>query len=89
MYDFRWNDWNLTHIAEHDVASDEAEFVVEHARRPWPEFIGKGKWRVWGPTGDGRYLQIIYVFDDDDTIYVIHGRELTKSDKRRYRKRRR
>lgn len=30
--DFRWNDWNLEHVAVHGVEIEEAEHVVEHAR---------------------------------------------------------
>jgi hypothetical protein len=89
MYDFRWNEWNLAHVAEHGVEGLEAEFVVNRARKPWPEFIGNGKWRVWGPTEVGRLLQVIYVLDADRAVYVIHARELNRSDKRRYRKRNR
>jgi hypothetical protein len=33
---------------------------------------------VIGQTAVGRYLQVIYIEDDDaDTIYVIHARDLT------------
>jgi uncharacterized DUF497 family protein len=89
MYDFRWNDWNREHIGEHDVEPFEAELVVNHARRPWPEKIGDKKWRVWGVTAVGRYLQVIYVFDPDDVIYVLHARELGDAEKRNYRRRKR
>jgi uncharacterized protein len=89
MYEFRWNEWNRDHIAEHGVAEEETEFVVNHARPPWPEYVGNGKWRVWSPTVAGRLLQVIYVFDADETVYVIHARDLSESDKRRYRRRRR
>jgi len=87
-FEFRWNDWNLNHIAVHGVGNYEAEFVVKRARRPWPECIGDDKWRVWGPTLSGRLLQVIYVVDPDDTVYVIHTRDLGDVDKRRYRRRR-
>jgi uncharacterized DUF497 family protein len=89
MYCFRWNDWNLTHIAEHNVEAKEAVFVVNHARRPWPEYVGNGKWRVWGPTAAGRPLQVIYVIDADLTLFVIHARDLNSSEKQRYRRRKR
>jgi hypothetical protein len=29
MY-FRWNTWNIEHLAEHGVSADEAEYVVEY-----------------------------------------------------------
>jgi uncharacterized DUF497 family protein len=88
MLDFRWNTWNVQHIAEHGVRAGEAEYVADHARRPYPKIIAQGKWLVIGRTAIGRYLQVIYIDDDDsDTVYVIHSRELTDAEKRRYRRR--
>jgi hypothetical protein len=34
-------------------------------------------WLVWGRTPSGRALQVVFVLDEDDTIYVIHARDLT------------
>lgn len=87
--DFRWNSWNVDHLAEHGVQPEEAQWVVEHATRPFPENRGSGKWAVWGKTSGGRYLQVIYIFDPPDTIYVIHARPLTPTEKRRLRRRKR
>jgi hypothetical protein len=77
---FRWNQWNIEHLAGHGVDPDEAEEVVRAARRPYPRRIGD-KWLVWGPGRGGRLLQIIFVSDADGTAFVIHGRELTKREK--------
>lgn len=87
MYLFRWNAWNVGHIAEHGVSVEEAEYVVNHGRRPWPEKIGEGKWRVWGRTDAGTYLQVVYVFSPEDTVFVIHAMPLTEKQKRQYRRR--
>ena len=84
---FRWNDWNLEHIAEHDVSPEEAELVVERARSPYPELREKDKWRVVGRGRGGRWLQVVFVFDPDDTAYVIHARPLTDREKQRERRR--
>jgi len=74
MLDFRWNTWNVQHIAEHGVTGSEAEYVADRARPPYPKIIGEGKWLVIGQTAIGRYLQVIYIDDDDsDTVYVIHA----------------
>jgi uncharacterized DUF497 family protein len=85
---FRWIEWNVDHIAEHDVSPDEAEFVVNHVRPPYPEIVGAGKFRVVGQTAAGRYLHVIFVIDPAGTIFVIHARDLTDSEKRRLRRRR-
>jgi len=85
---FRWNDWNRDHIAEHGVLPEEAEYLVNHAQRPYPEYIGNGKWRVRGQTAGGRYLQTVFVIEDD-CYYVIHARGLTDTEKHQLRRRRR
>lgn len=89
MAEFRWNDWNVEHLARHGVTPEEAENVVMAARQPYPLERPDAKWLVWGRTPDGRALQIVFVLDDDDTIYVIHARDLTTREKQRYRRRRR
>jgi uncharacterized DUF497 family protein len=60
MYAFRWNTWNIDHIAEHGVVPEDAEHVVNHSRPPWPQKIGDERWRVWGQTGNGTFLQVIH-----------------------------
>ncbi|HKA06525.1 MAG TPA: hypothetical protein VKD71_04655 [Gemmataceae bacterium] len=87
--DFRWNDWNVEHIGSHGVSPEEAETVVRDAANPFPRKIEDDKWLVWGRGSGGRFLQVIFVLDPDDTIYVIHARPLTEQEKRRLRRRRR
>ena len=77
--DFRWNAWNEEHIARHGVAPDEAESVVSDSH---PRYRGDGKYRVVGRGQGGRWLQVVYVLDEDGTVYVIHARPLTDSEKR-------
>ena len=84
--DFRWNEWNVEHIAKHGVEPDEAEHVVRRARRPFPRYHGEGKWLVQGHGNGGRFVQVIYVLDDDGRVFVIHARPLTDREKRRYRR---
>ena len=85
---FRWNDWNHYHIGSHGILPEEAEHVVNHATPPYPEYVGAGKWLVRGQAPDGRYLQVIFVIEDD-CYYVIHARGLTDKEKRQLRRRRR
>jgi uncharacterized DUF497 family protein len=44
---------------------------------------------VQGQGRGGGFLQVVYVLDPDNTIFVIHARRLTDREKRRYRRRRR
>jgi uncharacterized DUF497 family protein len=85
---FRWIDWNRDHIAKHRVDPAEAEMVVRQARTPFPQQIGDEKLLVMGRGREGRYLQVVYLLDPDDTVFIIHARPLTEREKRRYRRRR-
>jgi hypothetical protein len=40
---------------------DEAEQVVDHAQRPYPERLGDGRFLAVGQTPGGRYLQVAYI----------------------------
>ena len=84
---FRWNAWNIEHIGAHGVTPDEAELVVRGAKSPYPRYRDDGKWLVWGPGRGGRLLQVVFVIDEDGTLFVIHARPLTEKEKKRYRRR--
>lgn len=85
--EFRWNEWNSEHVAEHGVSPAEAEHIVESARRPYPLARPDDKWLVVGRGQGGRWLQVVYIFSPDDTVFVIPARPLTDREKRRRRKR--
>jgi uncharacterized DUF497 family protein len=85
---FRWNDWNLDHVAEHGIAPEDAEQVVATARQPYPLWRPDDKWLVWGAGRGGQLVQVVFVLDPDDTVFVIHSRKLTDREKQQYRKRR-
>ena len=85
--EFRWNRWNEEHIGRHGVLPSEAEAVIENARRPFPLAREDDKWLVWGRGRGGRWLQVVFVIDEDDMVYVIHARPLTENEKRRLRRR--
>jgi uncharacterized DUF497 family protein len=86
---FRWNDWNIEHIARHNVLPGDAEWVVLRGRAPWPSYEGDGRWLVRGQDRSGLLIQVVYVIDGDELIYVIHARPLTDREKRQWRRRRR
>ena len=91
---FRWNQWNLEHIARHGVKPEGAEAVMFSARPPYPLHRQDGKWLVWGRAAEGpahpargRLPRVVFVVDDDDSVFIIHARPLTDREKRRYRRR--
>jgi len=87
--DFRWNAWNIEHVGRHGVGPEAAEQAVREARKPYPRAIGEDKLLVWGPGPAGELLQVIFVVDEDETIFILHARPLTGREKRRYRRQRR
>jgi uncharacterized DUF497 family protein len=84
---FRWNKWNESHISEHGVEPEEAEEVVWGARPPYPLASADEKFLVWGPSAEGKLLQVVFVVDEEDAVFVIHARPLTDKEKKRYRRR--
>ena len=81
--EFRWNRWNTEHVEDHGVAVDEAEAVVRNARRTYPLARQDDKYLVWGRGSGGRFLQVVFIIDPRDFIYIIHARPLTDREKRR------
>jgi hypothetical protein len=67
---FSWNLANVRHVAKHGVHAAEAEYVVRSAGRGFPRKIGDGKWLVKGQTNEGRRLQVIFIYPDDDDVDV-------------------
>jgi uncharacterized DUF497 family protein len=87
MLEFRWNDWNLDHATRHGVSREEAESLVQSARAPFPQQIGDDKLLVVGRGRGDRFAQVIYLTDDDGTLYIIHAMPLTDRQKRQLRRR--
>jgi uncharacterized DUF497 family protein len=81
--------WNQDHIAKHGVEPEEAELIIRHSQPPFPQQIAEDKLLVQGQGRGGRFLQVVYVLDPDNAIFVIHAQPLTDREKRRYRRRRR
>lgn len=83
---FEWDEWNIDHIAQHDVEPDEVEEVFEdfHIIRK----TRQGRRIAYGQTLDGRYLFVVFVYRNS-RIYTITARDMTRQEKRFYRRRRR
>ena len=84
--DFRWIPWNIDHIARHGISPEEAETAVVGAKRPYPRRDEENKWLVRGRGKGGRLIQVVFVLDDDGTVFVIHARPLTEREKRTFRR---
>jgi uncharacterized DUF497 family protein len=73
--EFVWNNVNATHVAKHGIRPDEAEYIVERARPPYPQMIGEDKRLVVGRLEGGRYVQVIYVPSRSVSggVYIMHA----------------
>lgn len=60
--------------------------MVLNARPPYPKEIGGERFNVVGRGSGGRLIQVGFIIDPDDTIFVVHARPLT--DREEIRKRR-
>jgi len=83
IHRLRWDDWNIAHIARHQVTQDE----VEEACRGEPVFSQtyKERIRVIGPTSSGRVLTVILDPEGEDIYYPVTARPASRRERRRYR----
>jgi hypothetical protein len=65
---FLWNEALEEHASRHGVRREDAEYVVRNAQEPFPEDIGDGKFRVWGRTRVGEYVQVIFALKQPHEI---------------------
>ncbi len=72
--EFRWNDWNVQHIADHGVDPEEVEEAVANSPPFFPQHRGDDKWLSWGRGRGGRPIQVVFVLDADGTAFAIHAR---------------
>jgi uncharacterized DUF497 family protein len=85
--EFRWIDANREHVGRHGIRSEEAEYIVRRARRPYPEKREDEKFYIAGQLTDGTFVQVVFIIDPPPLVYVIHARPLTEKEKRIYRRR--
>jgi uncharacterized DUF497 family protein len=81
--DFRWNVHNIEHAQKHGCTIDEIQDVVARPQRGYPGKIGNGKFRVVGRGVGGRVIEVIFVRDVDETMYVIHAQQISTRRRRR------
>ncbi len=76
------------HIYEHGVREEEVEQVLRRAGEDLP--AQRGARIKLGRTAAGRYLQVIYVPDEDaDSIFVITAYDMGSKAKKAFRRRQR
>jgi hypothetical protein len=85
---YRDPDTDLPHIDDHGVTEDEVEEVL---RGPGEDLPAAPNSRMkLGQTAAGRYLQVIYVPDEEpDSVFVITAYDLNEKAKKAFRRRQR
>jgi hypothetical protein len=63
------------------VRVDEAQYVMENLRPPYPQSVGDGKYAVWGQTVAGRFIQVIFAYRSDEEVDIA---ELSPLDRLRF-----
>ena len=79
-----WDDFNVAHIAIHDVTVQEVEEVCQG------DFIARQTYNdrllITGPDSTGNLLSIVLGPEGDDEYYVVTARPAAKKERRVYRK---
>ena len=90
FYDVVWRSRYVEKLAvKHKVTTDEVEEVL--FSYPFIRFGEKGRVRgenlyiAYGQTNAGRYLIIFFVYKTDKVALPISARDMTPSERRRYR----
>jgi uncharacterized protein len=78
-----WDDWNITHIARHDVLPDDVEEVCHND--PMVSETYNDRLRVIGLTGGGDILTVILAPQSDGVYYVITARPASRKERQLYR----
>lgn len=78
-----WDEWNVAHIARHDVTPDEVE---QMARGDVLVQTGKkGRTALIGPTNSGRILRVILDPEEKDIYYPVTAHTASKKDRSLYK----
>ncbi|MGA2498356.1 MAG: hypothetical protein ABSH20_11480 [Tepidisphaeraceae bacterium] len=80
MAAFLGDEKNTSHIAEHGISRSVAEYVVTHARHPYPTKEGDGKWLVRGRAADGGLVQVVFVYAADAGGVDVARADLLNAD---------
>ena len=86
--DFEWDEGNALHLElGHGITTDEAEEVF--LNRPLFRKTRKGHYAVFGFTGAGRYLVVIFEVKPKNIVRIITGWDMKPAEIRYYQRTRR
>lgn len=73
-----WDEWNIEHIARHQVVSSEVEQVCHSNHVVLHSYAGR--LLVIGPTQAKRMLAVILDPEEDATFYVVTARPASRKE---------
>ena len=81
---FAWDEGNLSHVARHRVDADEVEeaFLGRHHLFRTRD----GRYILLGRSGIGRFLLVVFQWQEDAVVRTITARDMTPAEKRLYRR---
>lgn len=85
--DFEWDEGNALHLElGHGITTEEAEEIF--LGQPLFRRTRKGHYAVFGSTGAGRYLTIIFAVKAHGLVRIITGWDMQPAEIRYYKKQR-
>lgn len=79
-----WDDWNVEHIARHDVTPEEVEDACASEILAWPTY--RGRFLAIGKTAQDRVLTVVLEpWLEERTYYVITARPASRRERHAYR----
>ena len=80
-----WDEWNIAHIARHNVIPDEVEQVC--FGDPVIQKGDKGRKLLTGPTDAGRMLSVVLDPEDEEGVYYpVTARPASRPERAHYQK---
>jgi len=80
-----WDEWNVAHIARHQVTSEEVEEVCQS--NPLVQQGYHGRTVVVGHTRDGRMLEVVLDPEPEEGVYyVVTAHPASRKDRALYQK---
>jgi uncharacterized DUF497 family protein len=77
-----WDEWNVEHIARHEVTPEEVEQVCQG--EPMTSETYSDRLRVVGPTDASRMLTVILAPEGKGVYYPVTGRPASRKERRLY-----
>jgi uncharacterized protein len=78
-----WDEWNVAHIARHEVTPNQVEEVCQGD--PFDLQSYKGRIIVIGPTKTGRMIAVVLYPEGEGVYYPITARPASRKERRYYR----